>query len=477
MLFFIGILVNIFYNKDHHKNFHTMSYTSLNPYTGKEEIKFDVITDEELAQKLKLADEAYAEWSTRSFESRAKVMHRLAEMLNNDKQYHAEIITSEMGKPISQSIAEIEKCALVCKYYAENAAGFLASEKMESDARESYVRYDSLGTVFAVMPWNFPYWQVFRFLAPNLMAGNCGVLKHSSNVPRCGMAIEAIVEKSGAPKGVFQNLFINYEQAQSVISWKGVHGVTLTGSNYAGYKVAEIAGAAGKKTVLELGGSDPFLVFADADVESAAEVAVMARFQNTGQSCIAAKRFIIHEDVYNHFLDLFTTRVQKLKAGDPMESDTVIGPIARKGLLSDLEHQLKQMVEQGGKIHTGGSLVSDDSLILQPTIVTGLPHDAKINREELFGPVVPVFSFSSDEQAVQLANETPFGLGASVWTSDMEKADSMAAKLETGTVAINGMVKSDPALPFGGIKNSGFGRELSKAGIMEFINIKTVSIF
>jgi succinate-semialdehyde dehydrogenase / glutarate-semialdehyde dehydrogenase len=454
-----------------------MSYISFNPYTGKEENTFDLITDEKLTQKLELADEAYAEWSTRSFESRAKVMHRLADMLNINKQYHAEIITREMGKPITQSIAEVEKCALVCRYYAENAEGFLASEKMESGAKESYVRYDSLGTVFAVMPWNFPYWQVFRFLAPNLMAGNCGLLKHSSNVPRCGMAIEAIIEKAGAPKGVFQNLLINYEQAQSVISWKGVHGVTLTGSNYAGYKVAEIAGAAGKKTVLELGGSDPFLVFPDADIESAAEVAVMARFQNTGQSCIAAKRFIIHEDVYNLFLDLFATRVNKMKAGDPLDPDTEIGPVARKDLLSELEYQVKQMVEQGGKIHTGGSRVSADSLILQPTIVTGLPHYAKVNREELFGPVVPVFSFASDEQAVQLANETPFGLGASVWTSDMERAGSIAARLETGTVAINGMVKSDPALPFGGIKDSGFGRELSKAGIMEFINVKTIAIF
>jgi succinate-semialdehyde dehydrogenase / glutarate-semialdehyde dehydrogenase len=454
-----------------------MSYISFNPYTGKVEKTFDHITDKELTQKLELADEAYIDWSTQSFESRAKVMHRLADMLYNNKQYHAEIITGEMGKPITQSIVEVEKCALVCRYYADNAAGFLASEKMESGAKESYVRYDSLGTVFAVMPWNFPYWQVFRFLAPNLMAGNCGLLKHSSNVPRCGMAIEAIVEKAGAPKGVFQNLFINYKQAQSVISWKGVHGVTLTGSNYAGYKVAEIAGAAGKKTVLELGGSDPFLVFPDADVESAAETAVMARLQNTGQSCTAAKRFIIHEDIYNHFLDLLTSKVKKLKAGNPMEPDTMIGPIARKDLLSELEYLLKQMVEQGGKIHTGGSRVSADSLILQPTIVTGLPHDAKVNREELFGPVVPVFSFSSDEQAVQLANETPFGLGASVWTSDMERAGSMAAKLKTGTVAINGMVKSDPALPFGGIKDSGFGRELSKAGIMEFINVKTVSIF
>jgi succinate-semialdehyde dehydrogenase/glutarate-semialdehyde dehydrogenase len=454
-----------------------MSYISFNPYTGKEEKTFDLITDEELTQKLKLADEAYNEWSAQPFESRAKVMHRLADMLHNNKQYHAEIITGEMGKPISQSIAEVEKCALVCRYYADNAAGFLASEKMESGAKKSYVRYDSLGTVFAVMPWNFPYWQVFRFLAPNLMAGNCGLLKHASNVPRCGMAIEAVIEKAGAPRGVFQNLFINYKQVKSVISWKGVHGVTLTGSNFAGYKVAEIAGAAGKKTVLELGGSDPFIVFQDADIESAAEVAVMARFQNTGQSCIAAKRFIIHEDVYNHFLDLFTNKVRELKAGDPMEPDTMIGPIARKDLLSDLEHQLKQMVEQGGRIHAGGNLVSDDSLILQPTIVTGLSHDAKVNREELFGPIVPVFTFSSDEQAVQLANDTPFGLGATIWTSDMKRADSIAAGIETGTVAINGMVKSDPALPFGGIKDSGFGRELSKAGIMEFINVKTVAIF
>jgi succinate-semialdehyde dehydrogenase/glutarate-semialdehyde dehydrogenase len=348
---------------------------------------------------------------------------------------------------------------------------------MESSAAESYVRFDPLGTIFAVMPWNFPYWQVFRFLAPNLMAGNCGLLKHASNVPQSAIAIEWLVKEAGAPEGVFQNLFVNYEQVAAVIRHPGVQGVTLTGSNYAGNRIASLAGEQGKKTVLELGGSDPYIVFEDADIKSSAEVAIMARFQNTGQSCISAKRFIIHEDVFDSFLDEFSTRVSNLKAGDPMDPETVIGPLARKDLLLELEDQIKQIIEQGGKIHTGGSRHESESLILQPTIVTDLPIDAPINQEELFGPVIPLFRFTTEDEAVLMANNTPFGLGASIWTSDKERAMKIAAKIESGTVAINGMVKSDPSLPFGGVKASGYGRELSGTGIQEFTNMKTVSIF
>ncbi len=454
-----------------------MSYTSLNPYTRREMQKFDLLSDKQLEQKLKSADIAFTAWSDRSIQSRAKVLQRLAELLEENKRYHADLITAEMGKPISQSLAELEKCALVCRYYARNAEQFLAPMKIESGAMESYVRYDPLGIIFAVMPWNFPYWQVFRFLAPNLMAGNCGLLKHSSNVPRCGAAIEMLTEAAGAPKGVFQNLMVNYQQAETIINWPGVKGATLTGSNKAGYKVAELAGSKGKKTVLELGGSDPYLVFEDADIPAAAETAIMARFQNTGQSCIAAKRFIIQREVYDQFLDSFSGRVERLTAGDPMDSETIIGPIAREDLLEELELQIQQMVEQGGRIHMGGTRLSEGSPILKPTIITGLSADAAINREELFGPVIPLFTFSGDEEAIQLANQTPFGLGASIWTGNRERAELIAGRIQTGNVAINGMVKSDPALPFGGVKASGYGRELSKAGIMEFINIKTVSVF
>lgn len=454
-----------------------MSYHTFNPYTCREEAKFDFITNIELDRKLKLSDRAYGEWKDLSFNERAVIMNRLADLLEENCDQHARIITTEMGKPISQSTAEIKKCAWVCRYYAEKAEEFLAPATMESAAHESYVRYDPLGTIFAVMPWNFPYWQVFRFLAPSLMAGNVGLLKHASNVPQSALAIEQLVKNAGAPDGVFQNLFINYDQAKSVIGHPGVQGVTLTGSNYAGYRIASLAGEQGKKTVLELGGSDPYVVFEDADIEAAAEVAIMARFQNTGQSCISAKRFIIHEDVFNHFLELFTDRVQKLKTGNPMDPDTVIGPLAHKDLLLELEDQIKRMLSQGGKIHIGGSRSEDASFILQPTIITDLPIDAPVNQEELFGPVIPLFRFSTDKEAIRMANLTPFGLGASIWTVDRKRADAIAARIESGTVAVNGMVMSDPNLPFGGIKASGYGRELSAAGIREFTNMKTVSIF
>ena len=454
-----------------------MGYHTFNPYTCREEMNFDFISDMELELKLKLSDRIFDDWRGWSFEDRGKILNNLANLLEENRHHHAVTITREMGKPISQSTAEVEKCAWVCKYYAEKAGGFLAPVKMKSTARESYIRFDPLGTIFAVMPWNFPYWQVFRFLAPNLMAGNCGLLKHASNVPQCASSIDQLVRDAGAPEGVFQNLFVNYEQAKTVIGHAGVSGVTLTGSNYAGNRIAALAGEQGKKTVLELGGSDPYIVLADADLEKSAEVAIMARFQNMGQSCISAKRFIIHEDVFDRFLDHFTARVEKLKIGDPMDPETVIGPLARKDLLLELENQIKHILDQGGRILTGGTRHEKEELILNPTIITDLPPDALINQEELFGPVIPVFRFSSDEEAVRMANLTPFGLGASIWSKDRQRAEMLAGQIEAGTVAINGMVMSDPNLPFGGIKASGYGRELSEAGIREFTNMKTVSIF
>jgi len=454
-----------------------MTYITFNPYSRKEEEIFDNISDKEVLQKLKKADEAYNEWSESSFEYRGNIFRKIAEILSAEREYHARIITTEMGKPIGQSIAEVDKCAMSCNFYADKAESFLSPIKMPSITGESYVRFDPLGTIFAIMPWNFPYWQVFRFLGPNLMLGNCGLLKHASNVPQCGIAIEEVVKKAGAPTGVFQNMLIDYKQAETVIAHDGVRGVTLTGSNYAGYKIAEIAGKYGKKTVLELGGSDPFIVFADADIQKAAETAIMARFQNTGQSCIASKRFFIHEEVYDEFLRLFIDKVESLKAGDPMDPETVIGPLAREAHLIELEVQISKMIDQGGRIRTGGSRLDKNSLILKPAVITDLPPDAPINQEELFGPVIPVFSFSNDIESVKLANNSPFGLGACIWTKDIKKAEAIAAKIETGAVSINGMVRSDPNLPFGGIKASGYGRELSEAGIKEFCNMKTISIY
>jgi len=454
-----------------------MSYSSVNPYTQKEEARFNYLSKTVFNEKLNLAEISFNHWKFTPLEDRCRILMKVADLLGKDEEKHARIITTEMGKPISQSRAEVAKCAWVSRYYAEKAEEFLAPVKMESTARESYTRFDPLGIIFAVMPWNFPYWQVFRYIAPNFMAGNTGLLKHASNVPLCGMAIEQVFLDAGAPEGVFQNLLISYDQASQVIRHPAVRGVTLTGSNIAGYKVAELAGAMGKKTVLELGGSDPYIIFADADLEQAAETGIMARFQNNGQSCIAAKRFIVQEDIYEPFLTLFRKKVEALKVGDPMDPETMIGPVARKDLLFELEDQLQHILTQGGKILIGGKRQHPKSSILLPTIVTDLPIDAPINQDELFGPVIPVFSFQKEHEAVEMANQTPFGLGCSIWTGSREKADRIAPRIDTGTVAINGMVKSDPNLPFGGIKASGYGRELSEIGMHEFLNIKTVSYF
>lgn len=454
-----------------------MVYRSYNPYTCKEESNFEYISDITLEEKLKLSEKRFNEWSQTPVRDRAAILMRAAGLLEKEADRHAAIITREMGKPISQSKAEIEKCAWVCRYYAEKAESFLAPSEIESTAEKSYVRYDPLGSIFAIMPWNFPYWQAFRFLAPNFVSGNTELLKHASNVPQCALAMEQLFLEAGAPQGVFQNLFINYQQVSRVIAYDAVRGVTLTGSNYAGNRIAEMAGALGKKCVLELGGSDPYIVFADADLEKAAETAIMARFQNNGQSCIAAKRFIVEEKAFEPFLALFKPKVEAMKTGDPMDPDTMIGPLARKDLLLELEDQIRQILDQGGRIITGGKRQKEGQLILEPTIITDLPIDAPINELEIFGPVIPVFSFKTEKEALEMANHTRFGLGASVWTSNRDCADRMARSIESGTVAVNGMVKSEPGLPFGGIKASGFGRELSELGMKEFLNIKTVNYF
>ncbi len=454
-----------------------MAYRSYNPFTCKEEANFEFISGITLEEKLKLSEKRFREWSLSPVSERAAILIRAADQLEKDVDRHASLITREMGKPISQSRAEVKKCALVSRYYAEKAGSFLAPAKLESTAGESYMRYDPLGIIFAIMPWNFPYWQTFRFLAPNFMSGNTELLKHASNVPQCAQAMEQLLLEAGAPEGIFQNLFISYEQASHVISYDAVRGITLTGSNYAGYRVAELAGSLGKKTVLELGGSDPYIVFADADLENAAETAIMARFQNNGQSCIAAKRFIVEEKAFEPFMALFKPKVEAMKMGDPMDPDTIIGPLARKDLLLELEDQIRDILDQGGRIICGGKRLKEGCLILEPTIVTGLPFDAPINDDELFGPVIPVFSFKTEEEALEMANHTRFGLGASLWTGNRVRADRMVRSIEAGTVAVNGMVKSEPGLPFGGIKDSGYGRELSEVGMKEFLNIKTVNYF
>ena len=452
-----------------------MTYQSVNPYTREILESYKTITDRELFKSLNKAEIAFNKWSQTRFSDRAQLLNNAADLLEKEKMKHAGIITSEMGKPIRQSIAEVEKCAWLCRYYAQHGENYLRPIEIKSTAKKSQVWFEPTGIIFAVMPWNFPYWQVFRFIVPNLVAGNTGLLKHASNVPRCGIAIEDLFNRSGAADGIFMNLFIDYKQAETIISHYAVSGVTLTGSNSAGYKIAELAGKYGKKSVLELGGSDPYIVFESADVEKSTETAVMARFQNNGQSCIAAKRFFIQDTVFDAFLDLFKKAVWKIKTGDPMDPDTLIGPIAREDLLNELLGQIKEIKESGGEVITGGKTLHPDSNILEPTIIINLAADSKVLEQELFGPIIPIFKFHSEEEVIHMANNTPYGLGASVWTTDNQQASRVATRLTTGMVTINSMVKSEPSLPFGGVKSSGYGRELSEFGIREFMNIKTVS--
>lgn len=452
-------------------------YKSQNPLNNKLFQQFDYITDIQLQQKLELSQKTFLDWRHTSLKTRANILHKVADLLDDRKNIYGELITIEMGKPISQALGEVEKCAWVCRYYADNATDFLKCRVLESSAKMSQVVYDPIGVVFAVMPWNFPFWQVFRFIAPAIMAGNVGLLKHASNVPQCALAIQTVIADAGAPEGLFQNLFVDYKQIESIIGSDQVQGVTLTGSNDAGAKVAQLAGKNIKKSVLELGGSDAFVIFEDADLNGALENAVMSRFLNNGQSCIAAKRFIVHEEIAEEFIANFQSLIENFKCGDPLDKNTFIGPLVNKPALQQLKNQVNASVKLGADILTGGCVDDEYATIYCPTLMVNVPDDAPVWREETFGPIVVVKIFSSDEEAIRLANDSDFGLGAAVWTSDMDRAAMIAKEMDVGTVAINGMVKSDPALPFGGIKASGYGRELSDYGIYEFVNIKTISYF
>jgi len=447
---------------------------SINPATNILIKEYVDINEDEVKMILDDTQQAWHGWRTTNYKHRSDLMMQLAEELRKNQKEYAEIITREMGKPISESMGEVEKSAWVCEYYAREAEGMLADEHMASDASQSFVSFEPLGVVLAVMPWNFPFWQVFRFAAPALMAGNAAVLKHASNVMGCAVAIEKSICNAGFPKGIFRNLMIGSKQVKGVIEHPVIKATTITGSEFAGSKVAEISGKEIKKSVLELGGADAFIVLNDADLKEAAKWGVFSRMLNNGQSCIAAKRFIIEKGIADEFVDLLQEELTSWKIGDPLEAETKIGPLARKDLMIDLEEQIKDALEKGADLVTGGKRMEGDGYYFQPTIIKNLKPEMRIFREETFGPVFSVFVVDSADEAVALANDSDFGLGGSLWTSDDEKGIALARRIESGAVFVNGMTKSDPRLPFGGIKKSGFGRELSHYGIKEFVNMKTI---
>ena len=418
----------------------------------------------------------FSAWKTTSFVERAERLLRAAAILEAEKARFGEIMTLEMGKPIAAAIAEAEKCAWACRFYAENAERFLASEPVATDAGESYVRYDPLGCVLAVMPWNFPFWQVFRFAAPALMAGNVGLLKHASNVPQAALAIEEILRRAGFPAGCFQSLLVGSEEVAKLIDDPRVAAVTLTGSEGAGVAVGRRAGMRIKKAVLELGGSDAFVVLPSADLERAATTAVKARTINNGQSCIAAKRFIVHAEVYARFVERLVTGMEALRIGDPMDPATEIGPLATGAIRDELAGQVERSVAAGARVLTGGGKLDRPGNYYAPTVLADPQRGSPAWDEELFGPVAVVFEVKDLDEAIAVANDVDFGLGASAWTNDRAEHERLVHEIEAGSVFVNGMVKSDPRLPFGGIKGSGFGRELAEQGIREFVNVKAVWI-
>lgn len=451
-----------------------MAIATINPATGETLKTFEPLNDTEIAAKLDLAQQAFAQYRQTSFPERSQWLNTAASILEQDQADFAKIMTIEMGKPYKAAIAEVEKCASVCRYYAENAVDFLADVSVKTDASHSFVRYQPLGIILAVMPWNFPFWQVFRFAAPALMAGNVGLLKHASNVPQCALAIADIMQRAGFPEGVFQTLLIGAAKVADLMADERVKAATLTGSEPAGASLAAAAGKQIKKTVLELGGSDPFIVLESADLAAAATIATTARMLNTGQSCIAAKRFIIAEAIADQFEKLLLEKFTALKVGDPMLPDTDLGPLATPDILQDLDQQVQTAVKSGGKVLTGGHPLDMRGNFYPATIIIDIPIDSPIAQEEFFGPVALLFRVPDIDAAIKLANATPFGLGASAWTNNDQERDRLIAEIEAGAVFINGLVKSDPRLPFGGIKRSGYGRELSIQGIHEFMNVKTV---
>ncbi len=454
-----------------------MTLTSVNPATGQTIREYETVSDAVLETTIGAAHEAFLSWRETSFGERAAALGRAAALLRDEQDVLGRLVSKEMGKPLKQAAAEVEKCAWACDHYAEHAGAMLASETVQTDARKSFISYRPLGVVLAVMPWNFPLWQTFRFAAPNLMAGNAGLLKHAENVTGVALATEDLLERAGFPKGLFQTLVVQTAQVERVIAHPDVVAVTLTGSTRAGRAVAAQAGAKLKKTVLELGGSDPYLILDDADLELAADACATGRLQNSGQSCIAAKRFVVVASRLGAFEQLLLERMKTYKMGDPLAADTDLGPLARPDLRATLHEQVQKSIAAGARLLLGGTLPDGPGSFYPPTLLTGVTPGMPAFDEETFGPVAAVVRADDEDHAIELANATPYGLGAAVFTRDLARGERIASeRLGAGNCFVNAFVKSDPRLPFGGIKNSGYGRELAQAGIREFVNVKTVYI-
>jgi len=450
---------------------------SINPANMKLIGETEELDTNAIEAKLSQAQATFDTWKLTNFATRSKLLLQLASTLRSNKDQYASIMTSEVGKTLTASLAEIEKCATCCEFYATNAETFLSPEQIATDATESFVRFDPIGVVLAVMPWNFPFWQVIRFAAPAIMAGNVGLLKHASNVQLSAQALEDAFAEAGLPAGVFLNLAISSAKVEAVIRDPRVKAVTLTGSEHAGSQVAKVAGEEIKKTVLELGGSDPFIVLEDADLNKAVVAAVSGRMQmNAGQSCIAAKRFIVQEAIAETFTEKLKTELDKLVVGDPTKSGTQVGPLANEQMVKDIETQVDASVKAGARVLTGGKRGEGPGCYYLPTILTEVTKGMPVYDEEVFGPAMPIITFKNDDQAIAIANDSPYGLGATIFTKDVTHAKQLATQIESGSVYINNQVKSDSRLPFGGVKKSGYGRELSGFGIREFVNIKTVWI-
>lgn len=472
----MGTIINL-YSNNIQEGVQLGKIRSINPATGEVNGEFDLYSQQVVDQKIENSRKAFDEWKMEPIVERTFSIECAAEILKSRREELAETITKEMGKPIKESLAEIDKCTWACEYFAENADEFLAAEFVETDAETSGFVYEPVGTVLSIMPWNFPFWQALRFGIPALAGGNTVLLKHASNVPMCALEIEKIFIEAGFPEGVYQTVLVDGPTASSLIARDEISAVSFTGSRAAGEKVAEAAGKNIKKFVLELGGSDPLIVLEDMDIEKVAKSAVSARFQNCGQSCIAAKRLLIHETIVENFTDTFLENVSKLKIGDPMDHDTDMGPLSSDGQRNILKKQVDESIKMGANLLLEGGPGEGNGYFYMPTVLSDIHKNAPVVREETFGPVAPIITFKNNEEAIEIANSTEFGLGASIWSGETQKAMQMTRHIEAGNIAINNIVSSDPRLPFGGMKKSGIGRELYRIGMLEFMNVKSMKVY